>query len=79
MQEMQEVQSLSQEEPLEEEMAMHSSILAWRSPSREEPGGLHGITESDTTEVTWHARNDDLSQVISIVPSYSLKDPKTPE
>ena len=31
---------LSQEDPLEEEMASHSSILAWRIPWMEEPGGL---------------------------------------
>ena len=33
------VQSLGQEEPLEEEMATPSSILAWRAPRTEEPGG----------------------------------------
>ena len=33
-------QSLGQEDPLEEEMATHSSILAWRIPWTEEPGGL---------------------------------------
>ena len=38
-QEMQ-VQSLSLEDPLEEEMAAHSSILPWRIPWTEEPGGL---------------------------------------
>ena len=32
--------SLSREDPLEEEMATHSSILAWRIPRREEPGKL---------------------------------------
>ena len=39
---MQEVQfqSLGQEDPLEKEMATHSSILAWRIPWTEEPGGL---------------------------------------
>ena len=31
---------LDQEDPLEEEMATHSSILAWKSPWTEEPGGL---------------------------------------
>ena len=42
MQETQElwVQSLGWEDPLEEEMATHSSILAWRIPWKEEPGGL---------------------------------------
>ena len=34
------VQSLRQEDPLEEEMATHSSIPAWRIPVTEEPGGL---------------------------------------
>ena len=34
------VRSLGQEDPLEKEMAIHSSILAWRIPGTEEPGGL---------------------------------------
>ena len=34
------VRSLVQEDPLEEEMATHSSILAWEIPWTEEPGGL---------------------------------------
>ena len=36
------VQSLGQKEPLEEGMATHSSILAWRIPWAEKPGGLPG-------------------------------------
>ena len=46
------VQSLGQEDPLEKEMATYSSILAWETPWRENPGGLWsmGVTkESDTT------------------------------
>ena len=45
MQETQETQvrSLSQEDPLEEEMATHFSILAWKIPSTEEPGGLQSM------------------------------------
>ena len=47
---MQETQvlSLGQEDPLEEEMATHSSILAWEIPWTEEPGGLYsmGLQES---------------------------------
>ena len=41
MQETQEIQvlSLGREDPLEREMATHSSILAWEIPSTEEPGG----------------------------------------
>ena len=37
------VQSLGQEDPLEKEMAAYSSILAWRIPCTEEPGGLPSI------------------------------------
>ena len=37
------VLSLGQEDPLEEEMATHSSILAWRIPWREESGRLQSI------------------------------------
>ena len=37
------VSSLGQEDPLEEEMATHSSILAWGIPWTEEPGGLQSI------------------------------------
>ena len=45
VQETQETQlrSLGQEDPLEEGMATHSSILAWRIPWTEEPGGLQAI------------------------------------
>ena len=46
------VRSLGREDPLEKEMATHSSILAWRIPWAEEPGGLQstGRKESDMTE-----------------------------
>ena len=42
MQEMQETRagSLGQEDPLREEVAIHSSMLAWNTPWTEEPGGL---------------------------------------
>ena len=56
MQETQEmwVRSLGWEDPLEKEMVTHSSILAWRIPWTEEPGGLQfmGSKESDTAEHT---------------------------
>ena len=44
------VQSLGGEYPLEEEMATHSSILAWEIPWTEEPGGatVHGVAKSRT-------------------------------
>ena len=45
------VQLLGWEDPLEKEMAIHSSILAWKIPWTEEPGGLQsmGSQESDTS------------------------------
>ena len=57
MQETQEtlIQSLGREEPLEEGMAAHSSVLAWRIPWTEEPGGLQSTAwQRDTTEGTQH-------------------------
>ena len=51
------VQSLGWEDPLEEGMATNSSILAWRIPWTEEPGGLQlDCKESDSTEqLSMHA------------------------
>ena len=37
------VQSLGWEDPLEEEMVTHSSVLAWEIPQTEEPGGLQSM------------------------------------
>ena len=44
------VRSLGQEDPLEEEMATHSSIPAWKIPQREDPVGatVHGVEKSLT-------------------------------
>ena len=53
MQETKEIQvwSLGQEEPLEEEMATHSNILAWKIPWTEEPAGLQSMgSQGDMTE-----------------------------
>ena len=46
------VQYLGWEDPLEKEMAIHSSTIAWKIPWTEEPGRLQSIghNESDTTE-----------------------------
>ena len=43
------VQSLDWEDPLEKEMATHSSILAWKTPWTEEPGGLQSIASQRIT------------------------------
>ena len=45
------VQSLGREDPLEQEMATHFNILAWKIPWMEEPGRLHtayGIAKGET-------------------------------
>ena len=48
------VRSLGWEDPLEKEVTTHSSILAWKIPWTEDPGGLQsmGSQESDMTELT---------------------------
>ena len=46
------VQSLGWEESLEQEMATHSSILAWEIPCTEEPGGLQSTVPQSWTQLT---------------------------
>ena len=43
------VRFLGQKDPLEKEMATHSSILAWRIPWTEEPGGLQSVGSHSQT------------------------------
>ena len=64
MQDMQ-VWSLDQEGPLEKETATHSSILAWETPWREEPGRLQsmGLQKSD---MTWWL-NDNNNNVVMLI------------
>ena len=45
------VPSLGWEDPLEADMATHSSILAWRIPWTEEPGRLHSIGLQSQTQL----------------------------
>ena len=56
------VQSLGGEDPLGKEMATHSSILAWRIPWTEEPGGLQsmGLQESGRTEQLNHSNMTEI-------------------
>ena len=55
------VRSLGQEDPLEEGMATHSSILAWRIPGTEDLAGYspQGHKKLDRTEATQHAHTCD--------------------
>jgi len=61
------VQSLGQEDPLEKEMATHSSILAWRIPWTEEPGGL----QSKRLQKSWTKqhlnKNNNSHQRVTLV------------
>ena len=61
------VWSLGGEDPLEKEMAAHSSVLTWEIPQREEPGGLqHGVAKS-------HTRLSDWTATITLLISPNLK------
>ena len=59
MQEMQ-VQSLGREDPLEEEMATHSSIFAWEISWTQEPAGatVHGVTKESGMTQWVNSKND---------------------
>ena len=46
------VRSLSQEDPLEKEMATHSNILAWKIPWAEEPGRLQSTGSQSRTRLS---------------------------
>ena len=48
------VPSLGQEDPLEEDMATHSSVLAWKIPWTGEPGEVSGVTKSQTQLSDYH-------------------------
>ena len=46
------VQSLGREDPLEKEMATHSTVLAWKIPWTEEPGGLQSVGSQSQTRLS---------------------------
>ena len=46
------VQSLDREDPLEEEVATHSGILAWEIPWTQEPGGLQSMGSQSQTRLS---------------------------
>ena len=56
-------QFLVQEDPLEEDMATHSSFLAWRIPRTEEPGGLQSMGLQRVTDMLSYPRADQLAKV----------------
>ena len=70
MQEMQQmwIQFLGREDPLKEEMATHSNILAWKIPCTMEPGGLQSMESQQVkTQLSMHTRKGQSrdSQIIT--------------
>ena len=59
------LRSLSWEDPLEEEMAPHSSVLAWEIPWPEEPGGLQSMRLQRVGH-DWGINNNKFKEVIKI-------------
>ena len=63
------VQSLGREDPLEKKMATHSSILAWRIPWTEEPGGL----QSTGSQRVGHDGVTSLSLLFNLYTEYIMR------
>ena len=57
------IRSLGWEDPLEEGMATHSRILAWRIPWAEEPGGLQSMGSQSQTQLREHVGVDGTTQM----------------
>ena len=69
------VRFLGQEDPLEKQMATHSSILAWKIPWTEEPGRLQsmGLQESGTTQrLNHHTQGQRAEPKYSDFKAYSM-------
>ena len=61
------VQSLGPEDPLEKEMATHSSILAWQTPWTEKPGGLQSMESQRVGyDLTTEHNNNEHEKVFAI-------------
>ena len=65
------VRSLGQEDSLEESMAAHSRILAWRIPRTEEPGGLQSMGSQSQSQLSDDAFPFPLIIIISSIPVQS--------
>ena len=75
------VRFLGQDDPLEKEMVIHSSILAWKVPWTEEPGGLQsmGLQEPDMTQRLNHHHHHPINveqvcfKTTNLIPEQPLK------
>ena len=66
------VQPLGQGDPLEEGMAPHSSVLAWRIPRTEEPGGLQSMGSQSRTRLGAQAQRVSYSRCCAAESSTAL-------
>ena len=71
------VQSLGWEDPLEKEMAAHSSILAWRIPWTEEPGGLQSMG-SQRVGHDWATKTTDNGVCVECISCSVVSDSSRP-
>ena len=62
------VKSLGQKDPLEKEMAIHSSVFAWKVPWTEEPGGLHTVHRNTKswTGLSTHVHDIRLGHTVTV-------------
>ena len=60
------VRSLGLEDPLKEGMATHTSVLAWRIPWTEEPGGLQPTGLQSQTRLSMHAHKSSRDRFLSV-------------
>ena len=64
--------SLDQKDPVEESMAVHSSVLTWRIPQIEEPGGLQSMRSQSQTRLSDFARMHVCICVIYSIVCFSM-------
>ena len=67
---------LGLEDPLEKEMTTHSSILAWKIPWTEEPGGLQAMGVTKELDTTWQLNNNRLTNNITRITAVSISKQK---
>ena len=68
---------LGLEDPLEKEMTTHSSILVWKIPWTEEPGGLQAMGVTKELDTTWQLNNNNrLTNNITQITAVSISKQK---
>ena len=67
------VQFLAQEDPLEKEMTIHSSIVAWKIPWTEEPGALQSVDGVEKSQIRFSDKNNtDTIDTIYKIDNYCI-------